>query len=162
MWLTSDTKFNEVILSIFLKRDDMQFWLYKIQSKDIFTKIYYFDSDTSRTRQVNEWGGSVLKLRDWRAIWNLTKLCEVSKNIFAFKTSNSRQTSERQGSVYNTWLRNDMKSNEEGRSLKWEKNNMVITEKRIHLFPYRTQKLSSSSLMVLRPKGLGRVGHSQL
>ena len=117
MWLTSDTKFNEVILSIFLKRDDMQFWLYKIQSKDIFTKIYYFDSDTSRTRQVNEWGGSVLKLRDWRAIWNLTKLCEVSKNIFAFKTSNSRQTSERRGSVYNTWLRNDMKSNEEGRSL---------------------------------------------
>ena len=162
MWLTSDTKFNEVILSIFLKRDDMQFWLYKIQSKDIFTKIYYFDSDTSRTRQVNEWGGSVLKLRDWRAIWNLTKLCEVSKNIFAFKTSNSRQTSERRGSVYNTWLRNDMKSNEEGRSLKWEKNNMVIIEKRIHLFPYRTQKLSSSSLMVLRPKGLGRVGHSQL
>ena len=136
----------------------------QLQSKkeDIFTKIYYFDSDTSRTRQVNEWGGSVLKLRDWRAIWNLTKLCEVSKNIFAFKTSNSRQTSERRGSVYNTWLRNDMKSNEEGRSLKWEKNNMVIIEKRIHLFPYRTQKLSSSSLMVLRPKGLGRVGHSQL
>ena len=33
MWLTSDTKFNEVILSIFLKRDDMQFWLYNIQSK---------------------------------------------------------------------------------------------------------------------------------
>lgn len=56
MWLTSDTKFNEVILSIFLKRDDMQFWLYNIQSKDIFTKIYYFDSDTSRTRQVSEQG----------------------------------------------------------------------------------------------------------
>ena len=36
MWLTSDTKFNEVILSIFLKRDDMQFWLYKIQSDKIF------------------------------------------------------------------------------------------------------------------------------
>ena len=102
------------------------------------------------------------KLCDLRTIWNLTRLCEVSKNIFAFKTSNSRQTSERRGSVYNTWLRNDMKSNEEGRSLKWEKNNMVIIEKRIHLFPYRTQKLSSSSLMVLRPKGLGRVGHSQL
>ena len=102
------------------------------------------------------------KLCDRRAIWNLTRLCEVSKNIFAFKTSNSRQTSERRGSVYNTWLRNDTISNEEGRSLKWEKNNMVITEKRIHLFPYRTQKLSSSSLMVLRPKGLGRVGHSQL
>ena len=58
MWLTSDTKFNEVILSIFLKRDDMQFWLYNLQSKkeDIFTKIYYFDSDTSRTRQVSEEG----------------------------------------------------------------------------------------------------------
>jgi len=56
MWLTSDTKFNEVILSIFLKRDDMQFWLYKIQSKDIFTKIYYFDSDTSRTRQGSKEG----------------------------------------------------------------------------------------------------------
>ena len=164
MWLTSDTKFNEVILSIFLKRDDMQFWLYNIQSEkeDIFTKKYYFDSDTSRTRQVNEWGGSVLKLRDWRAIWNLTKLCEVSKNIFTFKTSNLRQMSERRRSVYNTWLRNDTKSNDKGRSLKCEKNNMVITEKRIHLFPYRTQKLSSSSLMVLRPKGLGRVGHSQL
>ena len=58
MRLTSDTKFNEAILSIFLKRDDMQFWLYNLQSKkeDIFTKIYYFDSDTSRTRQVSEEG----------------------------------------------------------------------------------------------------------
>ena len=43
-----------------------------------------------------------------------------------------------------------------------KRNNMVIKEERIHLYPYRTQKLSSSSLMVLRPQGLGRVGHSQL
>ena len=67
-----------------------------------------------------------------------------------------------EGAYINMWLRIDTKSNEEGRSLKYEKNNMVIIEKRIHLFPYRTQKLSSSSLMVLRPKGLGRVGRSQL
>ena len=55
-----------------------------------------------------------------------------------------------------------MKLNEVMRCISIERNNMVIIEKRIHLFPYRTQKLSSSSLMVLRPKGLGRVGHSQL
>lgn len=107
----------------------------------------------SRERTKATWLTSDMKLN---------KVMRSIKYIFTFKTSNSRQTSERRGSVYNTWLRNDMKSNEEGRSLKWEKNNMVITEKRIHLFPYRTQKLSSSSLMVLRPKGLGRVGHSQL
>ena len=55
-----------------------------------------------------------------------------------------------------------IKLNDVMRCISIERNNMVITEKRIHLFPYRTQKLSSSSLMVLRPKGLGRVGHSQL
>ena len=40
--------------------------------------------------------------------------------------------------------------------------NMAIIEKRIHLFPSRTQKLSSSSPMVLGPQGPGRVGRSQL
>ena len=55
-----------------------------------------------------------------------------------------------------------MKLNEVMRSISIERNNMVIKEERIHLYPYRTQKLSSSSLMVLRPQGLGRVGHSQL
>ena len=55
-----------------------------------------------------------------------------------------------------------MKLNEVMLGISIERNNMVIIEKRIHLFPYRTQKLSSSSLMVLRPKGLGRVGRSQL
>ena len=33
MWLTSDTKFNEVIRSICLKTDDMQFWLYNYNQK---------------------------------------------------------------------------------------------------------------------------------
>ena len=45
MWLTSDTKFNEVIRSICLKSDDMQFWLYN------YNQIKYFDLDTSSTRQ---------------------------------------------------------------------------------------------------------------
>ena len=39
---------------------------------------------------------------------------------------------------------------------------MAIKEERIHLFPYRTQKLSSSSPRVLGPQGPGRVGRSQL
>ena len=39
---------------------------------------------------------------------------------------------------------------------------MAIIEKRIHLFPSRTQQLSSSSPMVLGPQGPGRVGRSQL
>ena len=43
-----------------------------------------------------------------------------------------------------------------------KKINMVVIEKRIHLFPFRTQKLSSSSPMVLGPQGPGRVGRSQL
>ena len=42
------------------------------------------------------------------------------------------------------------------------KFNMAIIEKRIHLFPSRTQQLSSSSPMVLGPQGPGRVGRSQL
>ena len=39
---------------------------------------------------------------------------------------------------------------------------MVIIAKRIHLFPFRTQKLSSLALMVLGGKLPGRVGHSQV
>ncbi len=39
---------------------------------------------------------------------------------------------------------------------------MVTIEKRIHLFPSRTQKLSSSSPIVLGSQGPGRVGRSQL
>ena len=117
MWLTSDTKFNEVILSIFLKRDDMQFWLYNIQSDKIFRFRY-------EQNKASKW--------------------------------------VRRERTKATWPTSDIKLSEVMRSISIEKDNMVITEKRIHLFPYRTQKLSSSSLMVLRPKGLGRVGHSQL
>ena len=39
---------------------------------------------------------------------------------------------------------------------------MVIIEERIHLFPFRTQKLSSLSLMVLGAKVPGRVGRSHV
>ena len=42
------------------------------------------------------------------------------------------------------------------------KNNVVIIEERIHLFPFRTQKLSSLSLMVLGAKAPGRVGRSHV
>ena len=107
MWLTSDTKFNEVIRSICLKTDDMQFWLYNYNQK-IYLQKYIIS----------------IQIRAEQGKW--------------------------------------IKLNEVMRCISIERNNMVITEKRIHLFPYRTQKLSSSSLMVLRPKGLGRVGHSQL
>ena len=66
MWLTSDTKFNEVILSIFLKRDDMQFWLYKIQSdkNDIFSHL----KRVIRGRQVKDEGAYTI--RDWGMIRN--------------------------------------------------------------------------------------------
>ena len=89
----------------------------QLQSKYIFKKNILFRFRYEQNK-VSKWvRREHTKLCNRRTIWNLTKLCEVSKNIFAFKTSNSRQTSERRGSVYNTWLRNDMKSNEEGRSL---------------------------------------------
>ena len=39
---------------------------------------------------------------------------------------------------------------------------MVIIAKRIHLFPYRTQKLSSLALMVLGGRLPGRVRHSHV
>ena len=39
---------------------------------------------------------------------------------------------------------------------------MVIIAKRIHLFPFRTQKLSSLALMVLGGKLPGRVGRSHV
>ena len=42
------------------------------------------------------------------------------------------------------------------------KDYVVIIAKRIHLFPFRTQKLSSLALMVLGGKLPGRVGHSQV
>ena len=54
MWLTSDTKFNEVIRSICLKSDDMQFWLYN------YNQIKYFDLDTSSTRQRMKVEGAYL------------------------------------------------------------------------------------------------------
>ena len=67
MWLTSDTKFNEVIRSICLKSDDMQFWLYN------YNQIKYFDLDTSSARQTNESWRSILKLCDWNLKWSLTQ-----------------------------------------------------------------------------------------
>ena len=41
-------------------------------------------------------------------------------------------------------------------------NNLVVIARRIHLFPFRTQKLSFSALMVLDGKLSGRVGRSQV
>ena len=43
-----------------------------------------------------------------------------------------------------------------------EKTNVVIIAKRIHLFPFRTQKLSSLALMVLGGQPPGRVRHSHV
>ena len=40
--------------------------------------------------------------------------------------------------------------------------NVVIIAERIHLFPFRTQKLSSRALIVLDGKLSGRVGRSQV
>ena len=40
--------------------------------------------------------------------------------------------------------------------------NVVIIAKRIHLFPFRTQKLSSLALMVLGGQPPGRVGRSHV
>ena len=73
MWLTSDTKFNEVILSIFLKRDDMQFWLYKIQSEkeDIFSHLKL----VIQGRWVSDEGAYTI--RGWGMIRYLTKKDEV-------------------------------------------------------------------------------------
>ena len=42
------------------------------------------------------------------------------------------------------------------------KNNVVIIAKRIHLFPYRTQKLSSLAAMVLGGRPPGRVARSHV
>ena len=42
------------------------------------------------------------------------------------------------------------------------KNNVVIIAKRIHLFPYRTQKLSSLAAMVLGGQPPGRVARSHV
>ena len=42
------------------------------------------------------------------------------------------------------------------------KYNVVIIAKRIHLFPFRTQKLSSLALMVLGGQLPGRVRHSHV
>ena len=42
------------------------------------------------------------------------------------------------------------------------KDYVVIIAKRIHLFPYRTQKLSSLALMVLGGRLPGRVRHSHV
>ena len=42
------------------------------------------------------------------------------------------------------------------------KQNVVIIAKRIHLFPFRTQKLSSLALMVLGGRPPGRVRHSHV
>ena len=42
------------------------------------------------------------------------------------------------------------------------KNNLVIIAKRIHLFPFRTQKLSSLAPRVLGGQPPGRVGRSQV
>ena len=67
MWLTSDTKFNEVILSIFLKRDDMQFWLYKIQSDKIFRFRYKQNKASKwvrRERTKATWLTSDMKLNE--------------------------------------------------------------------------------------------------
>ena len=48
------------------------------------------------------------------------------------------------------------------RVLTLNKDYAVITAKRIHLFPFRTQKLSSLAPMVLGGKLPGRVGHSRV
>ena len=40
--------------------------------------------------------------------------------------------------------------------------NVVIIAERIHLFPFRTQKLSSRALIVLDGKLSGRVGRSHV
>ena len=40
--------------------------------------------------------------------------------------------------------------------------NVVIIAKRIHLFPFRTQKLSSLAAMVLGGRPPGRVAHSHV
>ncbi len=42
------------------------------------------------------------------------------------------------------------------------RKNVVIIAEKIHLFPFRTQKLSSLALMVLGGKLPGRVGHSHV
>ncbi len=42
------------------------------------------------------------------------------------------------------------------------KYNVVVIAKRIHLFPFRTQKLSSLALMVLGGQLPGRVRHSHV
>ena len=43
-----------------------------------------------------------------------------------------------------------------------QKYNVVIIAKRIHLFPYRTQKLSSLAAMVLGGQPPGRVARSHV
>ena len=47
-------------------------------------------------------------------------------------------------------------------SINFQLNNLVAIARRIHLFPFRTQKLSFSALMVLDGKLSGRVGRSQV
>ena len=88
----------------------------------------------------------------------------IYKNIlFRFRDEQNKASEwVRRERTKATWPTSDMKLNKVMQSISIERNNMVIKEERIHLYPYRTQKLSSSSLMVLRPQGLGRVGHSQL
>ena len=45
---------------------------------------------------------------------------------------------------------------------KTKANNVVIIARRIHLFPFRTQKLSSLALKVLGGKLPGRIRHSHV
>ena len=54
-----------------------------------------------------------------------------------------------------------LKSDEVMRRLSQFEDLVVMTE-RLHLFPYRTQKLSSPVLMVLGPQGPGRVSRRQV